>query len=163
MSYNDSNPVLIDSTQSEVVEKRTNTITRHRSLYSMVDIDANQMISDFTWTNVYSKPSYLTIQISEREHIELIPEYLECMNHSCDPNCFFDTTACLLISLKPIKAGEELTFYYPSAEWDMDKAFQCLCGSTDCLGLIQGAKYLSDELISKYRFTDFIQEKLALK
>jgi SET domain len=163
MSYQDSTLVLIDTTHSEIAEKRTNTITQHRSVFSRVDLEAGQVLSDFSAKKIYSEPSYLTVQISDTEHIELWPEYLECVNHSCDPNCYFDTTTYKFITLKPVKAGEELTFFYPSTEWDMDKAFQCLCGSDQCLGIIQGAKYLSDEQSRKYRFSDFIQKKLALR
>lgn len=163
MSYHDSTPVLIDTTHSELAEKRTNTITRHRSVFSRVDLEPGQIVSDFSAKKTFSEPSYLTVQISDNEHIELWPEYLECVNHSCDPNCYFDTTTFKFITLKPIKTGEELTFFYPSTEWDMDKAFQCLCGSEHCLGTIQGASYLSSDAVSKYRFSEFIQKKLALR
>jgi hypothetical protein len=56
--------------------------------------------------------------------------------------------------------GDEFSFFYPSAEWNMDQAFQCLCGSPRCIGMIKGAKYLSPELVRQYQFTDFIQQKL---
>jgi len=163
MSYPDSSLVSIDTSHSELAEKRTNTITRHRSVFSRVNLPAGQVIAEFSAKKTYSQPSYLTVQINDQEHIELWPEYLECTNHSCDPNCFFDTTSFKFITLKPVKAGEELTFFYPSTEWNMDKAFNCFCGSEQCLGTIQGASYLSDDVISKYRFSDFIQKKLTLR
>lgn len=163
MSYHDASPVLIDTTHSELAEKRTNTITQHRSVFSRVDLPAGQVVSDFSAKITHSKPSYLTVQISDDKHIELWPEFLECVNHSCDPNCFFDTSTYQFITLKPVKAGEELTFFYPSTEWNMDKAFNCFCESEHCLGTIQGASYLSADVISKYRFSNFIQEKLAFR
>ena len=160
MSLTTSNEVLIDYS-SEVTEKRTDVSRNNRSLYSRKNFKANEIISEFSWDKVHNKPTYLTVQISEHEHILLLPEYLECINHSCDPNCFFDTTHKILVSLKAIRNGEELTFFYPSAEWDMDQSFQCHCGSQNCIGLIRGARHLPENLLSKYRFTDFIQKKLA--
>ena len=124
---------------------------------------ANELILKFFAKNVQSTPTYLTVQISEHEHIELFPDCLECANHSCEPNCFFDTTSMEFVTIKPIKEGEELTFFYPSAEWDMDQPFKCLCASSTCIGEIQGAKYLSQETVKKYRFTDFIKSKQTNK
>jgi hypothetical protein len=163
MTSDKTNLLIIKSTESDVAEKRTDVITRHRSLYSRNSFHANEIIAEFNWKNIHSKPSYLTVQISDTEHIELMPTYLECVNHSCDPNSFFDTEKRLFIAIKPIEAGEEFTFFYPSSEWDMDQAFQCTCGSKACLGLIKGAKYLPASLIKNYRFTDFIEQKLRVE
>ena len=161
MNFGESNEVIIiDSVHTEVADKRTD-INNHRSLYSRRDFLPNEVISEFTWDKVHSSPNYLTVQISENEHIILLPEYLDCVNHSCEPNCFFDTTNRQLIALKPISEGDEFTFFYPSAEWDMDQAFQCRCGEDSCIGLIKGAKYLDEGMVRKYRFTDFINKKLA--
>jgi hypothetical protein len=41
-----------------------------------------------------------------------------------------------------LRIGEELTFFYPSTEWDMDQGFSCFCGSKACLGYISGAKHM---------------------
>jgi len=163
MSSDKSKLITIKSFESTAAEKRTDAITRHRSLYSRKAFLANEVIAGFNWKKIHSKPSYLTIQISDNEHIELLPAYLDCVNHSCDPNSFFDTTTQQFLSVKPIKEGEEFTFFYPSSEWDMDQAFQCNCGSAACLGLIKGAKYLPANLIKNYRFTDFIEQKLKLE
>jgi hypothetical protein len=68
------------------------------------------------------------------------------VNHSCDPNVFFDLTERparssprqpadfppswkLKTLSKGVKKGETLTFFYPSTEWDMGVPFDCLCGS----------------------------------
>jgi hypothetical protein len=146
---------------TEIAEVRTEIISGNRSLFSRRDFAAGDIISEFGWRAMYSAPTYLTVQLSDTEHGELFPEYLECINHSCDPNCFFDTSTFQLVALKPIMDGEELGFFYPSAEWDMDQSFQCNCGKSNCVGVIRGAKYLTDNQIRKYRFTDFIQLKLA--
>ena len=152
---------MVDIATTDVAEIRIDPLRNHRSLYTKRAFRADEVIVEFAARQVHSNPNYLTIQIGEDRHIELLPEYLECTNHSCDPNCFFDTASMRLISTKPIEEGDELTFFYPSTEWEMDRAFQCTCGSSNCIGLIQGAKYLTDDKLRQYRLTDFIEQKLA--
>jgi hypothetical protein len=152
--------IVIDTTQSDIAEIRTNLVKKHRSLYARKKFRANQLITEFNWTEIHDSPNYLTVQVGDNEHIELSPEYLECINHSCDPNSFFDTSSKKLIALKAIAPGEEITFFYPSTEWDMDQIFQCHCNCSNCLGIIKGAKYLDDATARNYRFTDFIRQKL---
>lgn len=161
MSFNKPNPVLIDVATAEGAEIQIDPIKNHRSLYARRAFRVNEVIAEFAAKRVLAIPNYLTIQIGDNQHIELLPEYLECTNHSCDPNCFFDTTSMRFIATKPIEEGDELTFFYPSTEWEMDRPFQCTCGSRNCIGLIQGANYLSEEKLKQYRLTDFIEQKLA--
>jgi SET domain-containing protein len=153
---------VIDLDQTEVAEIRIDPVSKSRSLFSKKAFKKNEVIIGFMAKEVRSTPTYLTVQISDDVHIELLPECLACANHSCTPNCFFDTTSMEFIAIKDIPPGEEFTFFYPSAEWDMDQPFQCNCGSPNCIGIIQGALYLSPDTIQKYRFTDFIQQKLKL-
>ena len=135
-------PKTIVFGQSGFAEIRTDVITGNRSLFSKKAFEANEVISAFYWDKVFETPTYLTVQIGENEHVELLPTFLETVNHSCEPNCFFDTTKKQLICLIPIEKGDELTFFYPSAEWDMDQPFACVCGSEHCVGMVRGAKYL---------------------
>ncbi len=162
MIFNESKSIIVDS-QSDVAEKSTDSAKGRRSLFSRKNFKTGEVISTFYWDQVFPTPTYLTVQISEHEHILLQPEYLECINHSCNPNAFFDTTRKHLIAVRPIKAGEQFTFFYPSAEGDMDQAFECQCGSENCIGMIKGAKYLPENVLKNYQFTDFIRGKLAAK
>ncbi len=163
MEIGNSDQPIVDITKSDISEVRVDLSTQHRSLFAKVNFDTDDVVTEFHWENIHLEPSYLTLQISHHEHVELLPGFLACTNHSCDPNCFFDIANQQLISIRPIREGEELTFFYPSTEWDMDRPFQCRCQAKNCIGLIKGAKYLSEELIKKYRFTNFILEKLASK
>jgi hypothetical protein len=57
-------------------------------------------------------------------------------NHSCDPSGSFDSEG-MLVALRDIHAGEEITFHYldhpvPASPWN----FKCCCGSPNCLGWI---------------------------
>jgi hypothetical protein len=66
-----------------------------------------------------------------------------------------------LVALKEIKAEEEMTFFYPSTEWEMTQPFSCYCGSINCLRQIRGAAFLPRNVWKQYRLTDFIQNQLA--
>lgn len=70
------------------------------------------------------------------------------MNHSCEPNVAFDLSSedpaeWHVRALKRIEADKDVTFFYPSTEWEMDQAFECRCGTPSCLKVIRGAKHLS--------------------
>lgn len=154
---------IVESDLGEVAEIRIDPISSARSLYSRKHFKAHEFIVGFISRATHTEPNYLTVQVSEKVHIELLPECLECMNHSCDPNCFFDTTTMQLVTLKPLVPGQEMTFFYPSAEWAMDRPFECNCGSAECIGVVKGAKYLSADALKRYRFTDFIRRKLVAR
>lgn len=161
MSQSPTHSWVKDVMLGDIAEIRIDNLRKHRALYACRTFEAGDVIVPFAARITHTRPNYLTIQVEETEHIELLPEYLECTNHSCDPNCYFDTTQGNFLALKSIGLGDELTFFYPSTEWDMDRSFSCSCGSHNCLGTIQGAKYLAADTIKAYRFTDFISQKIA--
>ncbi len=135
--------------------------TNQKSLHAGKTIEAATSISPFSAKAVCNAPSYLTIQTGNNKHITLLPDFLQYVNHSCQPNVFFDTTLMQLIALKHIEINEEFRFFYPSSEWQMTQPFVCNCGASNCLQLIQGAAYLSSPIIKQYQFTDYIKQQLA--
>jgi SET domain len=147
--------------EENLTEIRVNNETGFRSLFSNIIFYERDVISNFSWKKIFKIPSYLTVEIAENEHILLEPTFLECINHSCSPNAYFDTTLKQLVCLREIGINEEITFFYPSTEWEMDKPFECYCGSKDCIGIVSGAKYLKTNTIKNYRFTDYINLKIA--
>ena len=108
---------------------------------------------------VLEQPNYLTVQLGDQEHILLYPEFLQYINHSCEPNVFLDTTKMLVSCLRKIDVGEAMTFFYPSTEWSMAQEFDCLCGTEKCIGKIHGAAYLSLNLLHNYRLTEYIKKQ----
>lgn len=120
----------------------------------------NEILIHFAAREILNEPNYLTVQINDLEHILLAPEYIQYVNHSCNPNVFFNTTTFQLEALKDIAEGDELTFFYPSTEWRMDQSFTCSCRSENCLKTVQGAYYLPENLFKEYRFADYIMGKL---
>lgn len=130
--------------------------TKQQMLVATHFFNENDVLTNFEAAEILAEPNYLTVQIGTDRHITLLPSFLQYINHSCEPNVFFDTTAMQLICLKPIAAGDELCFFYPSSEWAMAQAFVCHCDTASCLELISGAANLSKEVINRYRVTDFI-------
>lgn len=69
-------------------------------------------------------------------------------NHSCDPNCKIDDNLNI-VTIKPVKKGEELTFSYNIIEedaskfpWDPRWTFKCQCKSKNCQKIIDRYKNL---------------------
>lgn len=159
----------ITNPSAEVISKHVfanvllNNASNQKSLHATLPFVPGDVICNFGAGILQSHPTYLTVQIGADRHITLMPEFLQYINHSCNPNVFFDTTSMQLICLKPLQPGDELTFFYPSTEWEMAQPFVCNCGSKECLQLINGASHLSVETLSKYRLTDFIKSQVKQK
>jgi hypothetical protein len=135
-------------------------VTGHHYLVANKNYSPSDIITRFDASVITDRPDRYTVQKNASEHIILEPHYLQYLNHSCDPNCYLDTDKLELIAIKPIREGETLDFFYPGTEWDMSESFQCLCQSSQCLGMIQGAKYISPEILIKYPLSTFIKSKI---
>ncbi|KAF7724073.1 hypothetical protein EC973_001406 [Apophysomyces ossiformis] len=103
---------------------------------------------------------YSSVQISENEHIELNSDLLY-MNHSCNPSTHMDVDHLAIVALHDLKAGDELTFFYPSTEWDMAQPFACWCGSEKCIKTVKGAQHLPTETLKQFVLSKHIQELIA--
>ncbi len=144
-----------------IAEMRQKLANEQNALFALQSFQPGEMIAEFWAGTIAAEPTYLTVQIDVGKHITLQPEFLQYINHSCDPNVFFDTTAMQVVALREIRDGEELTFFYPSTEWQMTQSFTCYCGSATCLGEIKGAAFLTEDAWKRYRLSDFIQQQLA--
>jgi SET domain-containing protein len=67
------------------------------------------------------------------------------INHSCDPNCEADEVdgRIVIIALRDIQAGEELTYDYSLYDGDLDDPAPCHCGTPACRGSMYSEKELS--------------------
>lgn len=126
-----------------------------------VAVGEGEVLAAFGARETLRSPNYLTVQTGPDRHILLAPEHLQYINHSCDPNLFFDTGRMEIVALRPIAAGEELTFFYPSTEWSMDRAFDCHCGTSECIGTVTGANELGAWALARHRFNRHILDQLA--
>lgn len=77
------------------------------------------------------------------------------LNHSCDSNCGIrvnDTGTHLLVAIKDIAEGEEITLDYAMENYTIEHfPPQCMCGSSNCRGKITGWKDLTKEKKEEYR------------
>ncbi|MBX9784110.1 MAG: SET domain-containing protein-lysine N-methyltransferase [Chitinophagaceae bacterium] len=140
-------------------EKLLQPESNHHLLVSARAYQPGDIITNFGSSEIHKQPSKYTVQVANDQHIILSPEFLQYINHSCNPNVFFNTSTMELTALQPITPGDEFTFFYPSTEWDMAEPFNCLCGSANCLGVIKGAKNIAPAVLDTYKLTNFIQQK----
>lgn len=63
------------------------------------------------------------------------------MDHACDPTTAFRGRE--VVAVRDIAEGEGVTFNYNTTEYDMAEPFRCRCGSTQCAGMVRGARHLT--------------------
>jgi hypothetical protein len=114
------------------------------------------VISIIPSESLQSKPTQFTVQVGRHRHVEV--KELSSMNHSCDPNVILDTTRMLAFATRAIAAGEELTFFYPSTEWEMSAPFICLCGAQSCIHVVAGARFLPLSTLEQHFLNRHIRE-----
>jgi len=151
--------ILISS--HEHCEVRQSNENQQHGLFTNASFKVGDSITSFDASKIVDTPNYLTVQVSEHKHIHLFPEYLQYVNHCCEPNVLFNTSTMQLECISDIEAGEELRFFYPATEWRIAQQFICNCGKPSCVGLIQGAADTPSEVLNKYKLTDFIKSMAA--
>jgi hypothetical protein len=116
------------------------TENKFRSLVTKQAYRQGDLICAIPTEKVVNKPNRFTVQIDVDKHTEV--GKLAALNHSCDPNVILDTEHLLVYARKDIEKGEELSFFYPATEWEMDAPFICLCGAANCIHVVAGARFL---------------------
>ncbi len=144
---------------SDIARVEADSTTGHHALISHHAFEAGACIISFAASSIQQQADRFSIQRNETEHIILAPGYLKYLNHSCEPNCFADVDLLQLTALKHIQPGDELTFFYPSTEWNMSEPFACHCNTAGCLKKIQGAAHIAPDVLVRYRLSYFIQHK----
>jgi hypothetical protein len=119
----------------------------HRAVAAVAMCDG-EGLAPFGARETLPSPNYLTVQTGPDVHILLAPEHLRYINHSCDPNVFFDTARMEICALRPIAPGDEITFTFG-------------CAGRDCLGQVAGAVQLDAWSLARHRFNRNILEALA--
>lgn len=77
------------------------------------------------------------------------PEPGDMLNHSCDPNCGVSGSN-IIVAMRDIEVGEELTFDYAMTDASDYDEFACLCGMDACRGIVTGADWRDPILQAKY-------------
>lgn len=87
----------------------------------------------------------------------------ERINHSCSPNVGFSGSIAL-VALRDIAQGEEITLDYATCVASDDEAFlmRCLCGASNCRGVITGQDWRRPELQARLlpHYQPFLQAKV---
>lgn len=67
------------------------------------------------------------------------------LNHSCEPNLGFAHER-LLVAIRDIESGEQLTFDYAVSEDEPLWTMHCACGAANCRGVIRSVHHLPEEI-----------------
>jgi len=114
-----------------------------RGLLAVVPIDRNEILIDLNGENTFLSPTRRSLQIGERRHVFGRDETIGFVNHGCEPNSFLDFSCLCVRALKDIQRGEEVKVNYAATEYEMHDSFHCDCGSSACLRMIRGFKFLT--------------------
>ncbi len=141
-------------------EIREHAADGSRALHTHTNFDPGQTLVHFSPQAILAEPSVHSIQLNASQHILLDPEFLRYTNHSCSPNVVFDVKRMVVCAIEPIRAGDEIVYYYPSTESSMSQPFSCFCKSTRCLGWIHGAAMTPASVLHQYHLAPHIQSLL---
>lgn len=135
------------------------TENKFRSLITKQAYTKGEVICEIPTEKLFNKANRYTVQISQDKHTEV--GKLSALNHSCDPNVILDTENLLMIARRDIEKGEELSFFYPSTEWEMDAPFICLCGASNCIHVVAGARFLPLSTLEHHYLNRHIREMMV--
>ena len=90
------------------------------------------------------------------------PERGDLVNHSCEPNCGL-SGAILVVALRDIAVGEELTFDYAMGDASDYDEFTCRCGTPSCRGIVTGSDWRDPALQARYAgwFSPYLAARIA--
>ena len=134
------------------------TENKFRSLISKRAYAKGELICEIPTEKVVNKANRFTVQIGRDTHTNV--GKLAALNHSCDPNVILDTEHLQMYACKTIEKGDELSFFYPSTEWEMDAPFICLCGASSCIHVVAGARFLPLSTLEHHYLNTHIREMM---
>ena len=132
------------------------TENKFRTLITKQAYSKGEVISSIPSDNIINKATRFTVQIGRNEHTHV--GKLAALNHSCDPNVILDTENLLMVARRDIAKGEELSYFYPSTEWEMDAPFICLCGASNCIHVAAGGRFLPLSTLEHHYLNRHIRE-----
>lgn len=105
-----------------------------------------------------------TIQVDEGLYLAPLSaedEPADYINHSCNPNAGIRGQISL-VAMRPIAAGEEITFDYAMADSTPYDEFDCACGASTCRGRVSGDDWQRPELWQRYQgyFSAYLQKRI---
>ena len=116
------------------------------------------------WGKRATRRSRHTIQVDMDVHI--VPDGMMLLvQHSCEPNCGLVIRSGVqeyeVRALRPIMAGEPITFDYDTFEYEVaDESGPCTCGAAACRGRVAGYRHLPADV--RARYGEFVAEYLRI-
>ena len=85
----------------------------------------------------------------------------DSINHSCNPNCGMGN-ASMVVAMRMIEPGEELTFDYAMSDSSDYDEFECQCKHSNCRGMIRGSDWNLPHIQQRYQgfFSPYIQRMI---
>lgn len=121
---------------------------------------------------VVDRGTLASLTTKQQEHSHQVAEgyyltSLECdepsnyFNHSCDPNAGF-SGQIVLVAMRDIASGEEVTFDYAMCDGSSYDEFVCLCRSHNCRGKVTGNDWQNRDLWERYDgwFAPYLQGRI---
>ena len=135
------------------------------SLVSKVDLPAGAHLCNVTTHTPVPLTTWSSVQSSVNTHFEF-NSALVYANHSCAPTLDLEVFApdaehCYpngiagefrVTQKRDLRKGDDLTWFYPSTEWQNPGPFECRCGAPDnvCIGVEAGSKFLPKDVLDRY-------------
>ena len=90
------------------------------------------------------------------------PDPGDMLNHSCEPNCGL-LGQMLVVAMRDIAPGEELSFDYAMCDASDYDEFRCLCGEPTCRGIVTVSDWRDPVLQAKYAgwFSPYLARRIA--
>ncbi len=90
------------------------------------------------------------------------PDAGDMLNHSCEPNCGL-LGQLLVVAMRDIEPGEELSFDYAMCDASDYDEFRCLCGEPTCREIVTGSDWRDPVLQAKYAgwFSPYLARRIA--
>jgi len=152
-----------------VAVRESVNVPEQKALLAEKQLSKDEVVFVFTG-NVTFERTRTSIQVDFDKHVEA-GDFGSFANHSCEPNCVVrsvllpdNKVKVVLVTIRPVEKGEELTFDYATTETDLTvnlKKMKCLCNSKKCRGKVFSFSVLDvlekHTLKKEKMLTDFLQ------
>lgn len=126
-----------------------------RSVFAARPFEEGAILTRFSGRRIASASLPRDLSGADDRFVQIAPtEYMgpsgrvdDLINHSCDPNAglSFTPSGVLLIAIRPIAAGEEISWDYSTTVGEAGWRMPCRCGSARCRGVVTAFTALPDE------------------
>ena len=103
-------------------------------------------------------------QLAAKYNEEKVNDLCSYFNHSCNPNCGFDSTGHGYRAIENIESNKEIVYHYGFLETEASLIYglECRCGSTNCEGKLFFENYRNNEFVEKYfnYFTPYLKNRV---